>query len=737
MIQSIEVKKSVCMWCHIHCRVEAHIKDGRLERIEEDKDLPGAEQARAIVRACPRARAAAEWLYHPDRLNYPLKRIGERGEGKWQAISWEQALDEIAEELKGIMERYGAEAIATSSGTGRTHDEYRIRFFNLLGSPNNIGQGLICYGPGSMVSRAIYGWPDFYPAVGRTTRCIMLLGANPKQAARGLWQAILISQREGAKLIVVDPRRTDAAARADIWLQLRPGTDCALYLSMINTIISEELYDKDFVDRWCYGFDKLAERAQDYPPEKVADITWVPAERIRQAARMYATTKPGVIVHTMGVEHLANCIEAIHARYILTAITGNIDVRGGEEMRSPHPQLREEYEIELNEKLSPGQKKKQIGAERFKLSSKYGNELITKTAKSRIGSGHTTFAHAPSVYRAMITGKPYPVKAMLTVASNPLVTQPNVKLVYKAIKSLELYVVHDFWLTPSAEIADYVLPCASWLERPGIFNYWDSASFVHVADAVVSPKLEGQHDRRPDYDLWRGLGIRLGQEEFWPWLSLKEALAYRLEPFGFGSFDQFMQKTGGTIRPAKEEKKYEKVGFGTPTGKVELYSTILEKLGYDPLPKYYEPPESPVSAPQVAKDYPLILTTGVRHQPFYHSEHRQIDSLRKQHPDPLVQINPETASRLGIEDGDWVWIETPRGRIRQRCQYYKGIDPRVVAAQHGWWFPELPGEEPWLHGVWESNINVVTDDEPEHCNQISGGWPLRGLLCKVYKVKHY
>ena len=300
-----------------------------------------------------------------------------------------------------------------------------------------------------------------------------------------------------------------------------------------------------------------------------------------------------------------------------------------------------------------------------------------------------------------------------------------------------LNVVHDFWLTPSAEIADYVLPCASWLERPGIFNFWDSASFVYVAEEVVSPKADGQYDRRTDYDLWRGLGIRLGQEEFWPWLSLKEVLTYRLEPFGFGSFREFMEKTGGIIRPPKEEKKYEKIGFGTPTGKVELYSTILEKLGYDPLPKYYEPLESPISTPELAEEYPLILTTGIRHQPFYHSEHRQIDSLRKQHPYPIVQINPETAVKLGIEDGDWVWIETPRGRIRQRCQYFDGIDLRVVAAQHGWWFPELPGEEPWLRGVWESNINVVTDDDPEHCNPISGGWPLRALLCKVYKAKRY
>lgn len=730
MNEPVEVKKSVCMWCHIHCKVEAHIRNGKLEKIEEDKALPRAELVRPITRACPRSRIATEWLYHKDQLRYPLKRLGERGEGKWGRISWDQALDEIAEKLKEIKEKYGPEAIATSSGTGRTHDEYRLRFFNLLGSPNNIGQGHICYGPGSTVSRAIYGWPDFYPAVGRTTRCIMLLGTNPDKAARGLWQAITLSMKEGAKLIVVDPRRTSAAERADIWLQLRPGTDCALYMSMINVIINEGLYDK-FVDKWCYGFDELTKRVQDYQPERVAEVTWVPVEKIREAARTYATTKPGVIVHTMGLEHLTNSIEAIHARYILTAITGNIDVRGGEEMRGNHPQLREEYEIELNDRLSLEQKKKQIGAERFKLMSRLGYELIQKTAKSRSGTAHVAFANAPSVYRAMITGEPYPVRALITVASNPMVTQANVKLVYKAIKNLYLFVVHDFWMTSSAELADYVLPCASWLERPAIFNYWDSASFVYVAEAAVSPLYE----RRPDYDLWRGLGIRMGQEEYWPWKTLKEALFYRLEPFGYSSFEELMRKTGGIFIPPKEERKYERLGFGTPTGKMELYSTIFEKLGYDPLPRYYEPPESPVSTPDLAKDYPLILITGSRHQPFYHSEFRQIDSLRKQHPDPIAQLNPKTASESGIKEGDWAWIETPRGRIRQKCQLFDGIDPRVVNAQHGWWFPELPREEPGLHGVWESNINVVTNDDPEQCNKLSGGWPLRALLCKVYKAK--
>jgi anaerobic selenocysteine-containing dehydrogenase len=194
---------------------------------------------------------------------------------------------------------------------------------------------------------------------------------------------------------------------------------------------------------------------------------------------------------------------------------------------------------------------------------------------------------------------------------------------------------------------------------------------------------------------------------------------------------------GGVTGYAVKEKIYEEMGFGTPTGKVELYSTVLERLGYNPLPRYYEPPESPVSNPELAKEYPLILITGGRHLPYFHSEHRQVDSLRKQHPHPITQINPETAGKLGIGDGDWVWIETLRGRVRQKCRLDKGIDPRVVHAQHGWWFPELPGEEPWLHGVWESNINVVTDDEPDHCNPINGGWPLRTGLCRVYKAKSY
>jgi anaerobic selenocysteine-containing dehydrogenase len=199
-----------------------------------------------------------------------------------------------------------------------------------------------------------------------------------------------------------------------------------------------------------------------------------------------------------------------------------------------------------------------------------------------------------------------------------------------------------------------------------------------------------------------------------------------------------MNREDGIYWPRDEYKKYEKMGgFATPTGKLELYSTIFEKLGYDPLPAFEEPKESPVSTPELAKDFPLMLITGGRFRPFFHSEHRQIDSIRKKRPHPIVQLHPQTAREKNIQEGDWVWIETLRGRIRQKCEYNSGIMKDVVHAEHGWWFPELPGEEPWLSGVWESNVNVLTDDDPERCNPRSGGWPLKTALCKVYKCKVY
>ncbi|MBI4334921.1 MAG: molybdopterin-dependent oxidoreductase [Chloroflexi bacterium] len=742
-----QTKKAVCRWCHARCRVVVYSRDGKLEKIEEDRSDPRVDEILPATRGCPRLLGAREAVYHPDRVRFPLKRAGERGENKWVVVGWDEAMGDIAKRLKSITERYGPESLMLTLGTGRTTEWPLMRFLNLLGSPNIVGQNQICFGPVIGMGAAMMGWPLRHrsglmltkDAEGRPlTKCVFMIGIDPSQSIPRLWKSIRDAKAAGSKIIVADPRKTQTAELADLWLQLRPGTDAALVLSMLNVVIEEGLYDKDFVARWCHGFDKLAQRARAYSPEKTAKITGVPSEKIRAAARLYATNRPGVSVNGMGMEHLEDQQEAIQARLILSAIVGNIDVRGGEYLPGPMDII-DEVEMQLNEALSDDQKQKQIGADRFKLLAWPGRTLIAASNKRVWGkeSNVVAYAHYPSVLRAVLTGKPYPVRAGITIGSNPMVTQANTKLVYQALKSLDLYVVKDYWLTPSAQLADYVLPTAGWIERPELYCTYSNNTSIIAGEAALPAKKEGEYDYWTDYDFFRALGLRMGQEENWPWESMEEAYGYQLGPLGM-NFEEFIVKKNGLYFPPDDYKKYErKEAFGTPTGKLELYSTVLEKLGYDPLPEFHEPKESIVSRPDLAERFPLTLITGGRFRPYFHSEQRQIPSVRKQRPEPQVQIHPETAKGFGIQDGDWVWIETPRGRIRQQCRYFDGLDKQVVHCEHGWWFPELPGEEPWLGGVWQSNVNVLMDDDPDRCNRRSGGWPLKTALCRIERCKSY
>jgi thiosulfate reductase/polysulfide reductase chain A len=728
------LKKVVCTQCHNACRLAATVQGSRLVSVEPDESFPGTKSSYPITKGCPRRRNVVEYFYHPGRLNHPLKRIKGRGENHWQRISWADAFAEIGDMLRRIVDQFGPEAMATTSGTGRTHDEIRQRFFNLLGSPNHTGAGQICYGPFCVMSHTLFGW-RLFPVVRDNTKCILLWGGGGPRYWDVFWKAATHARKKhGAKIIVIDPRRIDSAKHADLFLQIRPGTDTALALAMIHHIIEEGLYDKAFVHDWCHGFDELWERVRQYPAERVSQITWVPADKIRLAAQWYATLKPGVTNHGMGIEHLANSIEALHAHFLLTALCGNVDEKGGDIFATPYPGIIHEQRIAAHDRLPEEQINKTLGMDRFRLMSRKGFDFVQSHVARVYGneafarSSYEVFAHGPTIYRAVLTGKPYPVRGMITLSSNPMVTAPNTKLVYEALKSLHLYVVVDFFMTPSAQLADYVLPATTYLERPWLWAY----SGIVGSDRAMPKSIEGHYDRRDDYDIWRGLGLELGQEADWPWETLEDLYDYRLLPIGL-TFREFMDR-GGFLSTPKNYQRYRKGGFATATGKIELYSKALEALGYDPLPRFQEPPESPYSTPDVAERYPLILITGGRHLPYYHSEHRQVKAMRKMHPDPLMQIHPDTAEELGIQNGDWVWIESPRGKIRQKCQIFEGIDPRVVHAQHGWWFPEEEGAEPSLHGVWKSNVNVLTNDDPNICNPISGGWPLRTLLCRVYKV---
>ncbi|MFC1944379.1 molybdopterin-dependent oxidoreductase [Chloroflexota bacterium] len=728
-----EIKNIVCGQCSGHCRTLVAVENGRVKKQYYEIKKPGSAYQRwnTVVTACSGARAVSELIDHPQRLNYPLKRVGARGENKWQRTTWEEALDDIALRLSDIRANYGSEAVVFSTaGENNCAEEYRCRFQALFGTPNVASQAQICYGVANMMALSMIGGVVNLAYPNQKTRCMLLLGNNPANSARYMWYQIQDLKKNGMKIIVIDPRFSESAAIADIHLQPRPGTDSVLLLGILNVIISEGLYDKEFVDKWCSGFDRVAKRAKEYPLDRVAEITWVSSEKIELAARMYATNRPGIIAHNMGLEQIPNATYGIQARYILSAITGNVDAMGGELILPPHPTARLASDVECSDVMSPEQETKIIGCQDYPFYSSWATfhkleENVKKVRDRRLTAyWFAGFGHSPSIWRAMITGKPYPIRALITEGANPLVTMPNPRIIYEAMKKVDFHIAIDIFMTPSCILADYVLPAACYLEKP-IMMGGDYYPAISVGEAAVEPLYE----RKPEYYIWRELGLRLGQEELWPWPTLEEAYSWRLEPLGV-TFKEIVMRGGDN--PPAEFEKYQRTGFGTRSGKIELAPSMLEELGLDPLPSYSEWSHGWTSPD--AKIYPMILITGARNRHYYHSQGRQIRTIRDKSPEPLAQLNPEKARELGIEDGDWMWIENRMGRVKFKCKCSKGMLPDVISAEHGWWFPEDPAEEPSLHGVWRSNINILADDGSEFCDPISGGWVLRGIQCRVYKA---
>jgi len=738
MANQRQVKKTVCAFCTNLCGVLVHVEDGKIVGIEGNQGHPLSQGF-----VCERIRLAAKWLYHSQQLMYPLKRTGERGEGRWQRTSWDDALGEIGQKLLKLRQEYGPEALGVMGGEDKANNYWpRGRFLSLFGSPYNaFGHGVMCGVNDMAINRAVMGDDSSHAADVARSNCVVYWGADPSQSNHRSWATILKRRRKGVvKIIVIDPRQTGTTDIADIWLQPRPGTDTALALAWLNVIINEELYDKDFIDKWTVGFDQLRTRVQEYPPQRCAEITGIPVERIVESARMYATTKPASIAYGVAADHFGlNGTRAEHARVILRAMTGNLGVSGGELIMRPGQPINggkfiTEADLTLISTIPIEDRGRQLGADLSRLVSLIGWGMTAEHAERVYGVlapiSYQTQAHVPLLWRSILSSKPYPTKALITWCSNPLFSVGNTKLVYEALRSsnLELHVVHELVMTPTAQLADYVMPAASWMERDICTNMGDFVSLVFGGEMAIPPLGE----RRDVYQFFRGLGLAVGQNEHWPWETTEDISNYRLKPLGV-TFRDLVDRM--VLFPDSfDMQPWQSTGFPTPSGKIELYSSILEKLGYDPMPFYEEPPESPVSTPEIAREYPLILNTGGRFMPMHHSEFMQKELGRVKHPDPLMDIHPDTAQELGISNGDWVYIETRRGRIKQRARYNPGMLRSVVNCQSSWWFPEMPANEPCLSGLWESNANVLTLDDPEACDELSGGWCVRALLCKVYKA---
>jgi anaerobic selenocysteine-containing dehydrogenase len=694
------IVRSTCSICNRLCGVLVHLRDGRVTKVEGDPESPMNRG-----RLCIKGYAAVERLYHPGRLKHPLKRAGARGEGKWQRISWDEALETVAAAMNGAKKRYGAESVVFVQGAPKGFGPYFERLRNLFGTPNMVTAAHVCSVPRRIAAYVTYGQsaatgPDQAADLDYPPASVMLWAANTTISDLPGYIRLEEAITHGTKLIVIDPRKTNFALRADLWLQPRPGTDLALALAIINVILNEGLYDNSFVTKWTLGFDKLRQHVRANTPMWAEKVTWVPAKKIEAAARMYAMTKPACIRDGNGFEENINSVQTARAIAILRTITGNLGIPGGEVDWVDLP-LGKMSEFVLQEKLPEEQQNKMIGIDMglapFPPSWIALPQLVTKT---------------------ILHEKPYPVKVLCIQGSNPLVTWSNVQHVYRALMKLDFFYVADLVMTPTAEIADIVLPAATYLE---VNDVAARAPFLGVRQKVAQVG-----ECWSDQKIINELAKKLGFEDYF-WHDVEEALDMILRPAGL-TFEE-LKRLGG-IKVGREYRKHERGGFNTPSGKAEVYSTLFEKWGHAPLPEYHEPPETPYSAQELTRDYPLILTSWHLYA-YHHSDNRHLSVLRGVEPEPIVEIHPKTAVELGIEQGDHVYIETKRGRIKQRALITEGIDPRVVGVSYGWWFPEQGVES--LHGWQESNINVLTSSEPPYNPEI-GSTNLRGILCRAYKA---
>ena len=706
--------RSICRMCHGQCGILVHLRDGKVVKVEGDPEFPTNRGG-----ICAKSHTAISLLYHKDRINYPLKRAKGKGEGKWQRISWDEDLETIRSKIEEAKQKYGAESIAFCRGTNTNNTQIIYRLTNLIGTPNVFAIGYHCFMPRVMTCWVTCGgqvgteWDtNIFPDYEGGPKCIVNWAVQPMSgmSSEGVVPlAWLDALERGSKLIVVDPRFTVASAKADLWLQIRPGTDAALALCWINILINDGLYDREFVEKWTFGFDQLRDCVRDYTPEKVSEITWIPADKIRLAARLYGESKPSAIEWGTSLDQQSNTFQTDRAILLLMAISGNFDVPGGD-VFWPAPKLNMP---ELHSLLPKEQFAKRIGGQRFKALNY---------------SPYSPNAHSPTLLRAMRTGEPYPVKVLLDFGNNPMCCYPNSAKVRESLLNLDFLVVTDFFLTPTAELADLVLPAAGHLERedvklhPKLIKPGGQSIIT-----TVSQKFVQVGERRSDWEIIHELGRKMGYEQYFP--GLEKIWDDILRPTGL-THKELLQKVYHSI--PMRYRKYEEKGFQTPSGKLEIYSNIMESWGYDPLPSYKEPVEDRLITPELAEKYPFTLNIGGKTPIYWHSQGRQIPLLREIIPDPIVEIHPTTAGSLGIRTGDWVYVETRMGRIKMKAKLFAGLHPKVIEAQDKWWLPETSGSD---HGVSEVCSNILTDDDPDRCDPVIGSNSNRALRCTVYKER--
>ena len=716
----METKRAVCTVCDIACQLHVDVEEGRVLRVTPPDNPIVADNF------CLKGISAPRLYDRPERLTQPLRRVGERGEGNFAPVSWEEAMEEIAARLTEVIERHGPEAFAVSTSNWNTSVENGMgrRVMNLLGSPNWISGVAMCMGNTAAVNKLTYGWfpwPDLL-----NTDCIVLFGHNPRRHSwTPIYNLVRQAQAKGGKLIVLDPRVSGQAARADIHLQLKSGTDAAMCMGWLNVIIEEKLYDEDFVRDWTIGFEDLKRRVAEYPVERVAEITSVDADIIRRAARMYAGARSAVIPWSPTVDQQVSSTSIIRMQSILRAICGHLDIPGGELMYGPNTEMRSESFLELHEALSPAQRARQLGYEQYPVYTYRAGEIMAPHLKRVYGHEWASIvmgsymANPSLVFKAMATGDPYPVKAFITLGNNTLMSYPNQQQVRAGLMNQDLVVAHELFMTPTAMLADFVLPGDTWLERPNVHDSFGWRSWLIASEQAVAPPPQC----RSVFQFWRDLGVRMGLEEHLPWRTIDEMLDYRLEPLGM-THQQFCDRHDMKIA-AKKYRAYRKTGFATPSGKVELRSSVLDQLGFDPLPYYRAAPTNP--------DFPMTVFIGVREDPYFQTGQRQLPSSRRLAPLPKTFVHPHDATEYGLAEGDWAEVSSPHGSLQAVVEIRTDMLPGHLRVPHGWWFPELL-DTVVDGGAAEHNDGMLIADDPDHLDREQGVPHFKGFAGAIRKL---
>lgn len=710
-------KRAICGICSAGCWViVTYDEAGRIRKARADETSP-------LGAICKVGEHSAEIVYSQDRLLYPLKRKGPKGTYDFERITWDEAFQTIVKRLQTIKAESGPEATAVYTGSG----SFELAFCDMFqpkdvaissaasvlfpfGSPNTLGVGALCYVAFAMIAPHVTMGRMFMNMFSDIEKAglIVVWGKNPAaHCPPHDFHRIQEACRRGASLVVIDPRKTALAKSSNSeWIPIRPGTDGALALGLCQVIIEEELYEEDFVRNWTVGFEPFAQYVQHFRPEIVEHITGVPGETVRSLARRIATTDGVSPVMYSGLEYSDGAVSAIRATLVLWALAGQLDVPGG----TCFSMSQNQFPINREGLIANPNVQKAAGYNNFPIYSKYRGEF-----------------HANILPEAVLKKKPYPIRMLLSLGASMITSWPQSEVWRKTLGALDFLVCIDRQLTADMAYADVVLPATTYYE---IESYMRYGPLYRIREQVIPPVGEA----RSDFFIFAELARRLGYGHLYPQTSA-ELLDRSLRGSGFTPDE--VRHAGGLVKVPvvmMEYKKWEKGllredgqrGFETPSGKFEIASSILEEHGYDALPIYVEPGESPHSQPELVKEFPLVFNSGARSRVDIHTLHQTIPALMEEKPVPTVMINSRDARERHINNGDFVHLKTKRGQIGLYALVTEDIVAGAVEAS------AMGGGALGSKAWQQACINDLTD--LARFDPISGFPVYKALLCEVSKA---